>query len=359
MPTEPATSPSLPDAVVRGLVREQLGGLELLAARLAAARQGISRGRAAVDEVKQAEETVEWLRRLTREVLLDLGGDDAATDPGAAPRSDAERAARNVVRRWSPLMPQVELRVEKLDEVWVGMPAVTLERILQAVVLEAGRRARSLVTLTARTPRPDHVDLVVEGDGETPAGAETPPGERERATTISEGFDPAAIRWLAGRWGGDVQEERAEKLGGTAFRLRVPVAEPPAGRGRIGREGALEGIRVGVVDDEPALLRVVSAILERSGAAVTTFGSGFGDVDNVATRVGEMEVDVVLLDIHLGPVSGLDVLTELERRGGDQDRIILMSGSAGDVEDSVSVPVVGKPPDWAMLLRRIRAVARP
>lgn len=359
MPTEPAPSPSLPDAVVRGLVREQLGGLELLAARLAAARQGITQGRAAVDEVKQAEETVEWLRRLTREVLLDLGSGGLPPDPADAPRSGVERAAANAVRRWAPLMPQVELRVEQLDKVWVGMPAVTLERILQALILEAGRRARSLVALTARTRTTDHVDLVVEDDGEPPDAGEGPPGERDPVSTISDGFDPAATRWLAERWGGDLQEGRSEELGGTAFRFRVPVAEPPAGGARIGREDALEGIRVAVVDDEPALLRVVSAILERSGAAVTTFGGGFGDLDDVATRVEEMEVDVVLLDVHLGPVSGLEVLAELERRDVDVDRIILMSGSAGDVEDRAPVPVVGKPPDWAMLLRRIRAVARP
>lgn len=352
MLTDSARSSSLPDEVVRGLVREQLGGLELLAARLAATRQGLTQGRAAVDEVKQAEEAVEWLRRLTREVLLDLGGGDGSRNPVDAPRSHAGRATGNAVRRWAPLMPQVELQVRKLDEVWVRMPAVTLERIIQALVLEAGRRARSLVTLTARPSGADQVELVVEDDGSRSDADEAPPRALEH-------FDLSGVRWLAERWGGGVEEGPGEKLGGRAIRFRVPVAEPPAGGGRIGLEGSLDGIRVAVVDDEPSLLRVVSAILERSGARVTTLGNGFADTGAVATRLEEMEVDVVLLDVHLGPVSGVDVLAELERRGGNLDRIILMSGSAGDVEDKVSVPVVGKPPDWPLLLRRIRAVARP
>jgi DNA-binding NtrC family response regulator len=78
-------------------------------------------------------------------------------------------------------------------------------------------------------------------------------------------------------------------------------------------------IRVLLVDDDPTFRRVMGAELARRGYAVGVCASGREALEHSASS----EVDVVLLDLKLPDVDGIEVLAELRRRGVPAAIIVL------------------------------------
>jgi DNA-binding NarL/FixJ family response regulator len=67
-------------------------------------------------------------------------------------------------------------------------------------------------------------------------------------------------------------------------------------------------VRCVIVDDSPAVLRAASELLEGQGIAVV----GVAATGETALRlVGQLDPDVVLIDIDLGPESGFDLARRL------------------------------------------------
>ena len=81
--------------------------------------------------------------------------------------------------------------------------------------------------------------------------------------------------------------------------------------------------RVLVIDDEPSVLRVIGLLLERSGFKVESAGSAR---DGLA-RLAASGFDVVLSDILMPELSGVDFLRELRQHDLDVP-VILMTGGA-------------------------------
>src|SRR5258708_23104649 len=80
--------------------------------------------------------------------------------------------------------------------------------------------------------------------------------------------------------------------------------------------------RVLVVEDEPALRSILSTIFGRHGWDVTAVGTGQGALD-----VADATFDVILLDLGLADVNGLDVCRQLRRRPSTaQPTIIALTG---------------------------------
>ena len=95
-----------------------------------------------------------------------------------------------------------------------------------------------------------------------------------------------------------------------------------------------------VVDDEPAIRLLCKANLELEGYRVLEAGS----LDAARRTLDAEQVDVVLLDLHLGGDSGEELVAEL----ADRERpipVALISGSAdaGRVEGAGADAVLGKP----------------
>ena len=109
-----------------------------------------------------------------------------------------------------------------------------------------------------------------------------------------------------------------------------------------------------VVDDDPAVLKAVSRLLQSNGLAVSTFDSARQFLDG---HDGNAH-GCLLLDIEMPELSGLELQQELRDRGGELP-IIFLTGR-GDIPKSVramkqgAVDFLTKPADESDLIRCVR-----
>jgi DNA-binding response OmpR family regulator len=112
-----------------------------------------------------------------------------------------------------------------------------------------------------------------------------------------------------------------------------------------------------VVDDEPTERELLVDVLQREGFEVEAAGDGSAALESIARN----PPDLVVLDIILPGVNGLDVLSEIRRSGSLP--VILLSGK-GEVTDRVLGLGLGaddylvKPCFPAELVARVRSVLR-
>jgi DNA-binding NarL/FixJ family response regulator len=115
--------------------------------------------------------------------------------------------------------------------------------------------------------------------------------------------------------------------------------------------------RIFIIDDHALLRDMLRAGLEADGHEV--IGEAAGPTAAVAEAV-RLQPDLVLLDLHLGPRSGLEVLAEFQRRQFKPPVIVLsMSEQPRDVADSLrlgAASYVLKGSSLADLCRAINAV---
>lgn len=112
-----------------------------------------------------------------------------------------------------------------------------------------------------------------------------------------------------------------------------------------------------VADDEPRITNLVSIALTGHGFRVVTATSG----EEALKKAEEVRPDVVLLDLMMPDLDGLDVMSQLRARG--RVPIIILSGrsSVGDKATGLDLGAddyVAKPFDPEELVARIRAVIR-
>src|ERR1700686_550956 len=112
-----------------------------------------------------------------------------------------------------------------------------------------------------------------------------------------------------------------------------------------------------IVDDEPAIVRVVRDYLERAGFHVVSAGDG----DEALRAFRQHHPDLGILDLTLPTIDGLDVARSL-RRDGDVPIIILTART--DETDRVAGLGLGaddyvtKPFSARQIVARVRAVLR-
>jgi DNA-binding NarL/FixJ family response regulator len=101
------------------------------------------------------------------------------------------------------------------------------------------------------------------------------------------------------------------------------------------RDPGTMSVRCVIVDDNRHFLRAARDLLERAGITVV----GVAQTGAQAGRAcGELEPDVVLVDVDLGEESGFDVARQLAGQGGpEQPCVILISAhSAEDFREMVA-----------------------
>ena len=80
-----------------------------------------------------------------------------------------------------------------------------------------------------------------------------------------------------------------------------------------------------IVDDDPTQRRLIQAVLEREGFVVAHAESG----DQALERLGaSLRADVIILDLNMPGLPGLDTLKALRGRGVDAP-VVVLTGSGG------------------------------
>jgi diguanylate cyclase (GGDEF)-like protein len=216
----------------------------------------------------------ERLSQLSQELRAALdAGPQAAAPVGPAPVTEAE----------GPLL----LLVSE-DEVFAGQ--VRREADARGMRVQV-RRPREEVQLSER---PD-VALVSAGAGEDREAL------RGFLRSLSSGRSTVPTLVLTPP-DGQVDRVEVAQLGGRGF-LNLPVEPARAvdAAQELLEAQRLEGIRILAVDDDPAVLEVVSSLLETEGVSVTTLSdpSRFWDV------LQEVVPDQLILDVDMPEVSGV------------------------------------------------------
>ena len=77
-----------------------------------------------------------------------------------------------------------------------------------------------------------------------------------------------------------------------------------------------------MVDDEPTIGEVVSAYLQRAGYETRVAADGYRALDAVAERAP----DLIVLDLMLPGIDGLEVMRRVRERPDRKSAIILLDG---------------------------------
>jgi CheY-like chemotaxis protein len=115
-----------------------------------------------------------------------------------------------------------------------------------------------------------------------------------------------------------------------------------------------------VVDDNPENRDVLSRRLLRKGFSVLTAEGG----DQALKSIREQPIDMVLLDIMMPGISGLDVLREVRKAYDEVELPIIMATAKTESEDVVEALELGandyvtKPIDFPVVLARIQTQLR-
>jgi DNA-binding response OmpR family regulator len=112
-----------------------------------------------------------------------------------------------------------------------------------------------------------------------------------------------------------------------------------------------------VVDNEPPLVRVISAYLERDGFAVSTAFDG----ERAVELARETAPDVVILDVMLPGIDGIEVCRRI--RSFSDTYIVMLTARAEEVDKIVGLSTgaddyVTKPFAPGELMARVRAMLR-
>lgn len=117
-------------------------------------------------------------------------------------------------------------------------------------------------------------------------------------------------------------------------------------------------LNVLIIDDEPAVLRVLRRTLERRGYAPTVAE----DAQTALQTAQEREPDVILLDLRLSDTTGKEVYQKLlQQHPALRRRVIVLSGETKSSDDATwfarqGLPVLAKPFELEQLLATIDQV---
>jgi CheY-like chemotaxis protein len=160
-------------------------------------------------------------------------------------------------------------------------------------------------------------------------------GKETRAGGLGIGLD--LVRRLSELHGGRVSVRSAGVGRGSCFRVELPLAvgQPPALGDGARASGRLDGRSIVVVEDDDDTRTVLTFMLEAEGARVEAAGRG----EEAVTLATRMRPDVVLCDIGLPDIDGMEVARRLRAREGLTGmRLIALTGygQAEDVRQAVA-----------------------
>ena len=315
------------------------------------------------------EELVTRVRnRLERTLSREDGGDLDATTGVGTRRHTADLLARFL-----------HLARRRGDNLAVGSIVVDdLDSIAELHGLAAVETAwRSVAQLLARSLRGEDVvgrwsadELVVGLYGSSKADA------ARRLTTL---FDTIARRELSAPSGAtfsiacggglaqypddgqDVEALHAAALGARRTRARAGATQLVMA-GADGVSGNVHSVDIVIVDDDEALAGLLEHALVTSGYGVHIYRDGESAAEGLLAEPPAVVPRVILLDVDLPALNGLDLLRRLHRAGiTNRSRVVMLTARVGeqDVLTALSLGAadhVAKPFSVAVLLQKLRTV---
>ncbi len=359
------------------LIHDMSGALGILSSRIVLTRDDVRLGRASVEDLDRIHRDCESIRSMVTDILIDLRG--GMRSPEVA--FPLVESLEETIDRWLIGSPGLTTRLSASvsRDARVAGPRSFFDRAVQNLLTNGARHARSELQVSL-IPDDDaegeHVLLSVDDDG---AGVE-PPRERDlfepfvRGSGGTTGLGLSVVRWAARRLGGDVHVSTSSALGGASFRVRLPVIGGRTGnpsRVRWRRAGggrqppdriALAGLRVAIVEDEPMLRDLYERLLQRSGAqGVAISPTAARDEGILVSQIAAADPDVILLDLDLGPLQGIEVWRCLRERSPSlASRVLFLTGAAAlepSLPEEDAPPTLSKLLDWSEVAEHIRAAA--
>jgi two-component system, cell cycle sensor histidine kinase and response regulator CckA len=237
-----------------------------------------------------------------------------------------------MVYRLEPDLPPVRLDPNRLEQVLMNLAVNARDAMPQGGTLHISTTLEEITPADAKLAGPEPgswVALTVEdnGSGMTPEVARRAfdPFFTTKSRDRGTGLGLAMVYGTVKQSGGSIELE-SEPGRGTRFTLRFPVVEPdpdlpaePASGPLRQEQGEWEGSSttpgsILVIDDDPAVRRAVTRVLERAGFRVVGVEDAEGGLACLAT---DERFDAVLSDLVLSGMSGTDLLERLrvERPG--------------------------------------------
>ena len=238
------------------------------------------------------------------------------------------------------LSKKAKLHLDLADDLYVTADPSQLRQVLFNVIANGAEAignhegALSVTTRRASSPAFDGtagVELVI-----TDTGCGMPPEVRQRifdpfysTKADGRGLGLAAVKGIVDSHGWRLDVHTAPGAG-TTFTLTMtaasrPPATPPTPTSSPAARPPAERSLVLVVDDEPAVRRVISRMVERLGMQVLQAADGAEAIDLFRARGAE--IGCVLLDLNMPRLDGEEVFRAIRKMRPDA-RVLLMSGYA-------------------------------
>ncbi|WP_430424092.1 ATP-binding protein [Phenylobacterium sp.] len=142
------------------------------------------------------------------------------------------------------------------------------------------------------------------------------------------GLGLAISQGLAEVMGGGISVSSEPERGST-FHVRIPAVAAEVTDGLdvadVAGRAALDGIRVLVIDDNPANRELARAILEPSGAEISAAASASEGL----VLAAQLPVDAILLDMRMPEMNGPEVLNRLRASDGPNQSVPVLAFTAG------------------------------
>jgi len=354
-----------------GELLHDLGGtLSVLCGRIALLADESLVGRDRRSELARIEGEALELQTMVTDILAELRGNTQppeATVPVLA-------ALDEVMNRWVRGAPTLEatLRSSLPGEVEIRGPRTFFTRGVGNLLRNAARHARRRIEIRVDRQGDRGISLQIDDDG-----AGVAEGLRERifdplvaGPECGVGFGLSFTRWGIERLGGSIvlAPEPAE-LGGASFRIYLPMAPLSKGwelrehpstpyRGdepTPGRNSLLQGVRVTLVDDDPAIRKTFAKLLRLQGAKTTEVDPLlWNSPSEGAEEVIRSRPDVVLIDLDLIRCSGLELHTALTHRSPVTGAQVLFLTGGNPSSNRLPRPVLSKLEELQTLVLRVR-----
>jgi CheY-like chemotaxis protein len=289
-------------------------------------------GRSPLAAARDALHQGQQIRAMIGDVLGTLSGtppSSALFDPLGIVHREAERAATI-----SPPLA-IRCRASLRGTVLVKGRRTLFERSVRNLLHNALRHARARVEVSVRLQEVEGKEGIlvsVEDDGSGIA----PEVRMElfRAGVHGghggAGIGLASVAWAMSALGGWVRMAEPVLLGGAHLQLWVPATAVPSGAPPADFAGVLSGRTMALLDDDASIRRVMTRLLARAGARVITVDPLPERLEAFLAEIEASAPDVILLDLHLGALSGATVWDRLHARSPEMARrVVFFSGAVG------------------------------